>query len=75
MTINFPSTMQAYDVCQAIDQDEVRHAAAHVVGQPPLLHLPFDLKLGDRVWIDLQTDRVLEIERGGIVIWRRAWRN
>jgi hypothetical protein len=74
---NFIPTVSPLIICR-IDRDFRKGSAlAHVVGHSVVIAFitPINLKKNDLVFTDGNSLYVEGVERDGIVIYRRAWRN
>jgi hypothetical protein len=74
MIIGLPTSMREFAVSQDVPQSQ-QIAYAHTIGRQGDIRAPIRLKTNDHIWIDLQTNQVHIVERGGIVIWRSGWLN
>jgi hypothetical protein len=76
--LGFPSPLVPLTVTAQLEKGQgatYRLTGYHTVGWSFVFHSPIALKTQDLVWIDTRNGIVEIVERGGIVIYRRAWLN
>ncbi|HLE52710.1 MAG TPA: hypothetical protein VI755_11645 [Anaerolineales bacterium] len=72
MIVSFPSLLMEFQILIELPKGTPAACGHLVAGHKVEIVAPIQMKIDDYILVDLQTRKVEEIRRRGIVIWRAA---